>query len=85
MIRKILVSSLAALAIGALFATFPARSEPYQASNSLLPVRLVQADTGRHGPFPTARRANEVANYFRSRGYDAQVYSAWGDYYVNVR
>jgi hypothetical protein len=84
MIRKILASFLATLAICALFATFPARSEPYEARDTRLALQLAQAEAGRHGPFATARRANEVANYYRSRGYDAQVYSAWGDYYVNV-
>ncbi len=82
MVRNVLVSSMAMLALGAAFAAFPASSGAHEARDSLLWAR---SESGRHGPFPTARRANEVANYYRSRGYDAQVYSAWGDYYVNVR
>jgi hypothetical protein len=85
MIRKILASALVTLAIGASLATFPVRAEPYAARDSGMATQLARSEAGRHGPFPTARRANEVANYYRSRGYDAQVYSAWGDYYVNVR
>ena len=85
MIRRILAWFLATLAIGASFVTSPARGEPYAAREPLMPFQLARSEAGRHGPFPTARRANEVANYYRSRGYDAQVYSAGGDYYVNVR
>jgi hypothetical protein len=84
MIRKILASSLLTLVIGASLATFPVQAEPYEAREFRSATQMAQAEAGRHGPFATARRANEVANYYRSRGYDAQVYSAWGDYFVNV-
>jgi hypothetical protein len=47
-------------------------------------IQLAQAQRGRYGPYPTVRRANEVAGYFRSLGYNTRVYPEWGAYYVNV-
>jgi hypothetical protein len=51
-------------------------------------VELAQVQSGRYVPYATIRRANEVANYFRSLGFDAQViYGGTLDcreYYVDV-
>jgi hypothetical protein len=84
MIRKTLISCLATLAIGALLGPLPVRGAQSDA-REFLANHWVQAEAGRYGPFATGRRANEVANHYRQRGYDAWVYSAWGDYYVEVR
>jgi hypothetical protein len=83
MMRRILISCFATLAVGALLGPLPVRGVQPEA-REFLGNHWVQAEAGRYGPFATARRANEVANYFRQRGYDAQVYSASGDYYVNA-
>jgi hypothetical protein len=51
-------------------------------------VELAQVQSGRYGPYATIRRANEVANYFRSLGFDAQVIYGgtldYREYYVDV-
>jgi hypothetical protein len=79
MARNVLLSALAMLAVGSSVTTVPVRAEAAAPSTSL---RVAQA--GRYGPYATARRANEVAYNFRSRGYSAQVYPEWGAYYVSV-
>ena len=79
MARNVLFSALAMLALGSSLTTVPARAE------AAAPATSVQvAQTGRYGPYATARRANEVAYHFESRGFRAQVYPEWGAYYVNV-
>jgi len=84
MVPRILIPVVATYAIGASFVAFPARGESYETLVPLSAVQLARSEAGRHGPFATARRAHEVANLYRSRGFDAQVFSAGGDYYVNV-
>jgi len=79
MARNVLFSALAMVALGSSLATVPARAEAAAPSTS---VQVAQA--GRYGPYATARRANEMAYYFRSRGFNAQVYPEWGAYYVSV-
>jgi hypothetical protein len=50
------------------------------------PVTHMQvAQSGVYGPYATMRRANEVANYFRSLGFDAIAYHNGDGYYVSVR
>jgi hypothetical protein len=46
------------------------------------PAQLVQAGCRVFGPFPTMRRANEVANQARSRGYSALPFHNGDGYYV---
>ena len=82
--RKVLMSALALLATGSSLAGVAARSEAGVAADRPELVQLTQAQRGRYGPYPTARRAHEVAGYFRSLGYNTQVYPEWGAYYVNV-
>ncbi len=77
--RNVLFSALAMLALGSSLTTVPARAEAAALSAG---VQVAQAS--RYGPYATARRANEVAYYFRSRGLNAQVYPEWGAYYVSV-
>jgi hypothetical protein len=62
----------------------PARAEVSELQDRFTAVKLAQAQTGRHGPYATIRRANEVANHFRNLGFNAEVYPEEGAYYVNV-
>jgi hypothetical protein len=84
MVRKILMSALVALVAGSTFAAAPVRSEVGELMDRSIHLQLAQAQRGRYGPYPTQRRAIEVANHFRSLGFNAQVIPQWGDYYVNV-
>ena len=46
---------------------------------------MLQFQSGRYGPYATIRRANEVANYFRSFGLRAEVINGGNsEYYVDV-
>jgi hypothetical protein len=49
---------------------------------------LTQVQPGRYGPFATLRRANEVAHYYRTLGFDAQIIYGgtfeYREYYVDV-
>ena len=78
MARNVLFSAVAMLALGSSLATVPTRAEAAASEGAVV------ARTGRYGPYATARRANEVAYYFRSLGFNAQVYPEWCAYYVNV-
>jgi hypothetical protein len=82
--RKVLMSALALLAAGSSLTGLAARSDAGVAADRPQTIQLAQAQRGRYGPYPTVRRANEVAGYFRSLGYNTQVYPEWGAYYVNV-
>jgi len=84
MSQKVVMSALALLALGSTLAPPPARADAREAGDRGTGVLVAQAQSGRYGPYATARRANEVASYFRSRGYNAQVFPEWGAYYVNV-
>jgi hypothetical protein len=87
MLRRVLTSGLAVVAIASSLTTVPAGAEPREGpreERDRSRVELVQVQSGRYGPFATMRRANEVASYFRGRGYSAHVYPEWGSYYVNV-
>lgn len=54
-----------------------------QVDTTVNTVRVAQA--GRYGPYPTMRRANEVANWFRQQGYQAVAFHNGDGYYVDVR
>ena len=75
--RMVRVVALAMLTLGSTVTVPPARTEagPALSDEELVLVRAV-----RYGPFATMRRANEVANYFRGRGYNAQPFPEWGAY-----
>jgi hypothetical protein len=79
--RMVLVAALAMLTLGSSVTVSPTRTE---AGPSTSAEELIQVQAVRYGPFATMRRANEVANHFRSRGYNAQAFPEWGAYYVNV-
>ena len=70
---SVLVGVLSMLSMGSADRLNPTTTEEF-----------TQAQTGRYGPYATWRRANEVANHYRSYGFSASVYSQWGEYYVNV-
>ena len=80
--------SFMVLSIGDVSATtltaVPARAEVTEVQDRSTAVELAQAQTGRYGPYATIRRANEVANYYLSRGFNAQVCPEQRAYYVNV-
>ena len=84
MSRKVLMAALALLALGSTLATPPARADAREVGDRSTSVLVARVQTARYGPYATARRANEVAYNFRSRGYNAQVFPEWGAYYVNV-
>jgi hypothetical protein len=79
--RMVLVVTLAMLTLGSSLTVSPARTE---ADPSPSAEQSIQVQAVRYGPFATMRRANEVANHFRGRGYNALAFPEWGAYYVNV-
>jgi hypothetical protein len=46
--------------------------------------RAQQTQATRFGPYATARRAQEVANYYINQGYNAQWFHNGDGYYVDV-
>jgi hypothetical protein len=90
MVWKITISALAALAVSSSLAIVPALADVRDCSTAVPQAVMgaAQARSRRYGPFATIRRANEVANYFRRRGYNARViYGGTLDsrvYYVDV-
>jgi len=84
MSRKVVMSALALLALGSTLAMPSARADAREVGDRSTSVQLARVQTARYGPYATARRANEVAYYFRSLGYNAQAFPEWGSYYVNV-
>jgi hypothetical protein len=91
MFKKILSLGLLAIVIGFMPTVVPVQAKT---SNSLGKVNAVETAkvARRFGPYATLRRANEVANYARRRGYRAKViyggslysYSSPRVYYVDV-
>jgi hypothetical protein len=85
MVRKVLMSALAALAVGSSLAAVPTRAKASEMWDRSTDVELAQAEFFRLGPYATIRRANEVANYCRSFGYNVSApYHYGGGYCVNV-
>ncbi len=84
MVRRVLTSVLALVALGSSLLAAPGRAETRETWDDSASVQLVQVQAGRYGPFATLRRANEIADHFRGRGYNAHAYPEWGVYYVNV-
>src|SRR5512132_1979797 len=66
MSRKVLMSALALLALGSTLAMPSARADAREVGDRSTSVQVAQVQSGRYGPYATARRANEVASYFRS-------------------
>jgi hypothetical protein len=85
MFWKMMISGMATLLVGSSLAIVSARADARGYSTA---VELAQDRTRRYGPYATMRRANEVANYFRRRGYNARVVTGGTldsrVYYVNV-
>ena len=64
----------------------PAHGVPAPPAHAATTDDAVQvAQAGRYGPYATLRRANEVATWFRQRGYQAVAFHDNDGYYVNVR
>lgn len=88
MFQKFLMFGLVTLVFG-MFST----AVPVQAKNSAVLAKAKAVKTNkvrsyRFGPYATLRRANEVANYARSLGYNAKIIYSYYDYsrayYVDV-
>lgn len=85
MVRKVLMSALAALAVSSSLAAVPTRAEAGEVRDRSTDVELAQAEFFRLGPYATIRRANEVANYYRRLGFNVSApYHYEGGYCVNV-
>jgi hypothetical protein len=83
MLRKTLISGLAALSVAVGLAGNPAAAETAEPRTDLASRASSQAF--RLGPYATIRRAWEVANYYRSLGYRTSAPFHNGDgYYVDV-
>lgn len=79
MIRKILLTCF--VIFGLLFAGIsPAPAKIFGGSEYLTNANSLRIKSRRFGPYATLRRANEVANYARSLGYNAKVIYGSVDY-----
>jgi hypothetical protein len=81
MLRKLVIFAAAALAIGALVPSAIPQAGAGEARQGDL---AAPSPSGYFGPYATMRRANEVANYFRSLGYSAIAFHNGDGYYVRV-
>jgi hypothetical protein len=82
-VRKAMVSALAALAVCCSLVAVPGGIKAGAVVGR--PTEGVSARSVHLGPYATIRRANEVAAYYRSRGYNASTPYHNGDgYYVDV-
>ncbi len=79
MFRKITLMFIIAFMFGIGGEIVPASTEINRAYTESPPVQ-----SRRFGPYATLRRANEVANYARRRGYNAKVIYA-GSYIYGTR
>jgi hypothetical protein len=74
---------MAIWAVGTFFVAVPVHTEAAQVEPWVTHMQVAQS--GVYGPYATMRRANEMANYFRSLGYEAIAYHNGDGYYVSVR
>jgi hypothetical protein len=72
MMQKVLLSALA-LTVGLSVAAFPAPTAAEEVRERSRDGESARARRVRYGPYATIRRANEVANYYRRRGFNARV------------
>jgi hypothetical protein len=83
-----LMFALVATTVASFHGVIPAQAILGAIRDRSTDVELAQVQSGRYGPYATIRRANEVANYFRSLGFDAQVIYGgtldYREYYVDV-
>lgn len=84
MSRKLLFSAVAVLTFGSFLTTVPAHADVRKVEPHLMRAESAQAEVMIFGPYATIRRANEVANDFRSLGFSALVYHNGNGYYVKV-
>jgi hypothetical protein len=74
MIKKILILGLAAIVFGSFPVTGIVRAEGSGAAEYFKMAKSSKVRAWRFGPYATLGRANQVANYARSRGYKAGIY-----------
>ena len=84
MIKKILISGLAAIIFGLSPAVDIVRAESSVTAKSFRSAASSRVQSRRFGPYATLQRANAVANYARRYGYKAQVIYA-GSYIYGTR
>jgi len=84
MFWKILKPVVVVLAAAVSLADAPARGENRSAPLHAINIDPVRARNYVLGPYATIRRANEVANIARRRGYRAIVYHNGNGWYVRV-
>jgi hypothetical protein len=84
MSRKLLQSAVVALAVGAFLAIVPVHADAGSVGQRVTQAETAQAAAVIYGPFATMRRANEVANEFRSLGFSALAFHNGDGYYVKV-
>lgn len=87
MFKKILSLVLLAVVIGLIPTVIPVQAEAGNVSGNANIIEITNSSR-RFGPYATLRRANEVANYARRRGYRAKIIygsiSYTRVYYVDV-
>lgn len=87
MMRKVCISTVAALVAAVSLVAVKVRAERKAVQDHLLAVRAVPADSVRYGPYPTEDRASQIAAYFQRQGYNTRVI-LWNSlpdiYYVDV-
>ena len=90
MIQKFLILSLATIVFGLFPAVDNVRAEHSETTKHYRMAKSSKARSWRFGPYATLDRANQVANYARSRGYKAGIYYGGSiiygtrEYYVDV-
>lgn len=84
MFQKILMLGLATFVFGLFSAVTPVEAKSSKVSARAKVVKSNKVRAYRFGPYATLRRANEVANYARSLGYNAKVIYA-GSYIYDTR
>jgi hypothetical protein len=84
MSRKLIVALFAVGILGTVLIAPPAPAHETIAGQSPTPAVSSPVEIGTYGPYATIRRANEVANEFRSLGFTAIVFHDGIGYFVRV-
>jgi hypothetical protein len=82
--HKTLILMAGALLIGTAAHATRAPAPQAAVATELPGARVQQTQATRFGPYATARRAQEVANYYINQGYNAQWFHNGDGYYVDV-
>ena len=88
MFQKFLMLGLATFVFGLFSTAIPVEAKTSGGLAHAKALKSAKIRAYRFGPYATLRRANEVANYARSYGYNAQIIYGMSDgsrvYYVDV-